>query len=122
MINLSEFQQNKWYLSVWDMTNVLPHDRIAKGVAAFPEELPRRLIMLYSYVGETVLDPFLGSGTTTQVAMALGRKSVGYEINPRCLDTQKKRLGYEEGDPIDHTEFIIRGDAEEHRKITGSVS
>jgi hypothetical protein len=45
------------------MVNVLPHDRIAKGIAAFPEELPRRLIKLFSYAGETVLDPFLGSRT-----------------------------------------------------------
>jgi DNA modification methylase len=123
VINLSEFQQKKWNLSVWDMVNVLPHDRIAKGIAAFPGELPRRLIILFSYVGETVLDPFLGSGTTTKVAMELGRKSVGYEMNPRSLDTIKKRLGFEKGNPIayDHTEFIIREDSKEQNNITASV-
>ncbi|MFQ6054360.1 MAG: DNA-methyltransferase [Methanosarcinales archaeon] len=49
--------------------------------APFPEEIPYRLIQLYTFVGDTVLDPFLGSGTTLKVAMSLGRRSIGYEIN-----------------------------------------
>lgn len=49
--------------------------------APFPEELPRRLIKFYTYLGDTVLDPFLGSGTTCKVAKAWGRKSIGYEID-----------------------------------------
>ncbi|MCS6990214.1 MAG: DNA methyltransferase [Chloroherpetonaceae bacterium] len=51
-------------------------------VAPFPKELPRRLIKAFSYVGETVLDPFLGSGTTCVAAAELGRNGVGYELNP----------------------------------------
>lgn len=51
-------------------------------IAVFPEELPRRLIKMFTFVGETVLDPFMGSGTTAQAARALGRNSIGYEINP----------------------------------------
>lgn len=51
-------------------------------VAPFPKELPLRLIKAFSYVGETVLDPFLGSGTTCVAAAELGRHGVGYEINP----------------------------------------
>jgi site-specific DNA-methyltransferase (adenine-specific) len=49
--------------------------------APFPEELPKRLIKFYTYLGDTVLDPFLGSGTTCKVAKAWGRKSIGYEID-----------------------------------------
>ncbi|MBW1711973.1 MAG: site-specific DNA-methyltransferase [Deltaproteobacteria bacterium] len=49
--------------------------------AVFPEELPRRLIKMFSFVGETVLDPFLGSGTSLKAALELGRQGVGYEIN-----------------------------------------
>lgn len=48
--------------------------------AMYPEELPRRLIKMYSFVGDVVLDPFLGSGTTSKVASDLGRNSIGYEI------------------------------------------
>jgi len=50
-------------------------------IAMFPEELPRRLIKMFSFVGDTVLDPFLGSGTTSLAAKKLNRNSVGYEIN-----------------------------------------
>ncbi|MFX1295810.1 MAG: DNA-methyltransferase [Promethearchaeota archaeon] len=48
--------------------------------AMFPEKLPKRLIRMYSFVGDTILDPFLGSGTTTKVAADLGRNSIGFEI------------------------------------------
>ncbi len=61
--------------------------------AMFPDELPRRLIKMFSFVGETVLDPFLGSGTTAKVALSLNRNAVGYEINPEFLPLIKKKLG-----------------------------
>lgn len=60
--------------------------------APFPEELPYRLIKLYSFIGDTVLDPFLGSGTTAIVARHLNRNAVGYEINPDYIKLAKKRL------------------------------
>jgi site-specific DNA-methyltransferase (adenine-specific) len=63
--------------------------------AMFPEELPRRLIRMYSFVGDTVLDPFLGSGTTTKVASKLGRSSVGFEIGfnrHNWKETIKKKI------------------------------
>ncbi len=64
-ISLQDFQKEKWYLNVWQITNVLPiYNRLEKGIAAFPDEIPFRLIKLFSYDGETVLDPFMGSGTT----------------------------------------------------------
>jgi DNA modification methylase len=53
-----------------------------RHVAPFPLELPERLIRAYTFVGETVLDPFLGSGTTLLAAARLERNGLGYEINP----------------------------------------
>jgi hypothetical protein len=61
--------------------------------AMFPEELPRRLIKMFSFVGETVLDPFIGSGTTAKVALSLKRDAVGYEINKEFVDIIKEKVG-----------------------------
>ena len=61
-------------------------------IAVFPEELPKRLIKMFAFVGDTVLDPFLGSGTTSLAAKNLGRNSIGYEINKEFLPFIKKKL------------------------------
>ncbi|MCD6450398.1 MAG: site-specific DNA-methyltransferase [Thermotogaceae bacterium] len=63
--------------------------------AMFPDELPKRIIKMFSFVGETVLDPFLGSGTTAKVALELGRNAIGYEINENFLEVIKKKIGIE---------------------------
>lgn len=59
--------------------------------APFPEELPRRLIRLYSFWGDTVLDPFVGSGTTVFVAEKEGRNGIGYDINPEYIKLARER-------------------------------
>lgn len=130
-IDLNEYQKEKWYLNVWQITNVLPiNNRLEKGIAAFPEEIPYRLIKLFSYKGETVLDPFMGSGTTLKVALELGRRAVGYEIDIELLDTVKKKLGITQsvltGENIEF-EIIIRKDIKHLRtqlqeKVTKSKS
>ncbi len=61
-------------------------------IAVFPEELPKRLIKMFSFVGDTILDPFLGSGTTSLAAKNLERNSVGYEINREFIPYIKKKL------------------------------
>lgn len=63
--------------------------------APFPLELPRRCIKLFSYVGDTVLDPFLGSGTTLITCHFLKRKGIGIEIDPRYFDLSVKRITVE---------------------------
>ena len=68
----------------------------SRHLAMFPEELPRRLIKMFSFPGETVLDPFMGSGTTATVAKALGRNAVGYEINPDFIPLIEERIGYDD--------------------------
>jgi len=123
-IDLGKFQKEKWYLSVWDITNVLPSNSVSKYTAVFPEELAERLIRLYSYVGETVLDPFLGTGTTAVVAKKLNRNSVGYEIDLELKPIIEERLGvkiktlttfYEGATEDTKIEFIIRNDAKHLR-------
>ena len=76
--------------SIWEMQPAK-----AKSIghpAPFPDELPKRLIRLYSFHGDTVLDPFVGSGTTVRVAESLGRNGVGYDINPDYIKMAKKSL------------------------------
>ena len=72
-----------WYISGARQDNHL---------AMFPEELPKRLVKMFSFHGENVLDPFLGSGTTALVAKNLGRNSCGYEINPDFIPIIEKKL------------------------------
>ncbi len=114
-IDTDEYQKNKWYLTTWKITNVLPlKNRLEYGIAAFPEEIPYRLIKLFSYVGETVLDPFMGSGTTNKVAAKLGRNSVGYEIDVELCDVVKEKMGLKQTSLIHRTynvEIKVRKDA-----------
>lgn len=116
-IDIGEYQRKKWCLTVWDITNVLPlKGRVEKGIAAFPEEIPNRLIRLFSFMEETVLDPFLGSGTTSKVARALGRNSVGYEVDLELIDVVKQKLNYEQlSFSSDSIEFVVRQDSKRLR-------
>jgi len=77
-----------------------------KHLAMFPEELPARLIKMFSFPNETVLDPFLGSGTTSLVAKKLNRNSVGYEINPEFIPIIKEKIGGNDTFSQIKTEFI----------------
>lgn len=78
-------------------------------IAMFPEELPARLIKMFAFVGDTVLDPFLGSGTTSMAARNLERNSIGYEINQDYISTIKQRLSIRQID-ISGTEYIFLKD------------
>ena len=80
----------EWTKSVWTFPAVS-----AKKVghpAPFPEELPHRLIQLYSFQGDIVLDPFAGSGTTCLVAAMDGRRYIGYEIDEQYVKLARKRI------------------------------
>jgi len=80
--------------SIWDFQ---PASASREGhPAPFPEELPKRCIKLYSFVGDTVLDPFAGTGTTLSAARRLGRSSIGYEVNADYEDLIRTKLGVNE--------------------------
>jgi site-specific DNA-methyltransferase (adenine-specific) len=73
-------------------------------LAMFPVELPTRLIKMFSFKNDTVLDPFLGSGTTTLAARNLERNSVGYEINEEFIEYTRKKLNITQND-IEGTQY-----------------
>ena len=80
---------NTYFAGHWNFAGA----RQDNHIAMFPEELPKRLIKMFAFVGDTVLDPFAGSGTSNLAAKNLGRNSVGYEINPEFIPTIKQKLG-----------------------------
>jgi len=80
---------NQLFTGHWN----IPGEKQDKHLAVFPEEVPKRLIKMFSFVNDTVLDPFLGSGTTSLAAKKLERNSIGYEINPDFLPLIKRKLG-----------------------------
>ena len=91
---LTTEEWNTYFYGHWNF----PGEKQSKHLATFPEELPRRLIRMFTFPGETVLDPFLGSGTTALAARNLERNSVGYEINREFVPLIKEKLQIAERD------------------------
>ena len=86
-ISREEFMD--WTLGLWQFRG--ENSKRWGHPAPFPEELPRRLIRMFSFTDDVVLDPFLGSGTTCRAAKDLGRKSIGIEIDPRYCQVAAER-------------------------------
>lgn len=82
-------ERNTWFSDIWEIKGTkqnLQQSKSRERSAAYPFEIPYRLINMYSEIGDTVLDPFLGTGTTMQAAILLGRNSIGYDIDPHMGD------------------------------------
>ncbi|MCM8812491.1 MAG: thermonuclease family protein [Candidatus Omnitrophica bacterium] len=103
---------NQYFSGHWNFAG----EKQDKHLAMFPEELPKRLIKMFTFAGDTVLDPFLGSGTTTLAAKNLSRNSVGYEINGDFLPIIKERIGCSQN--LFSGEYIF--EITEQEKITGN--
>ncbi len=100
---LTTQEWNEYFNGHWNFAG----ERQGDGhIAMFPLELPRRLIRMFSFPGETVLDPFLGSGTTMRAAMELGRSGIGYEINRdfKSAICQRLELDKTNADSVQFTE------------------
>ncbi|MHC1586514.1 MAG: DNA-methyltransferase [Candidatus Hecatellaceae archaeon] len=75
-------ERDQWFTQIWEIPGARQKlSEAERRAAAFPNEIPRRLIRMFSLVEDWVLDPFLGTGTTVQAAMELGRNSIGYEVD-----------------------------------------
>ncbi|MBI4545096.1 MAG: site-specific DNA-methyltransferase [Gemmatimonadetes bacterium] len=83
-------EHSQWFRSVWD--DVPGESRLHGHPAPFPQHLAYRLIRMFSFVGDTVLDPFWGTGSTTLAAVEAARSSIGYEIEPKYIQIGRERL------------------------------
>lgn len=89
-------ERDLWFSQIWEGIRGVPQARRGGRSGAFPPEIPGRLIRMFSLEGETVLDPFAGTGTTLWEASRLGRNSIGIEIDPgaaRTLEEERVRRG-----------------------------
>lgn len=101
---LTNEEWKEWTKTVWSIAN------ISDGIhpAVFPPEIPYRLIRMFSFVGETVLDPFSGMATTGKVAMKTNRSYVGFETNKEYHTESLKRLGETaELEGINNPNFVV---------------
>jgi DNA modification methylase len=100
---LTKEEWNQYFSGHWNFNG----EKQTEHLAMFPEELPKRLIKMFSFVGDTILDPFLGSGTTTLAAKNLNRNSIGYEINEKFLPLIKEKVGIDKEELIKNADFEI---------------
>lgn len=89
-------ERNRWFSDIWEKITgtlqSLDHDELRERAAAYPMEIPYRLINMFSIQGDKVLDPFWGTGTTTLAAIASGRHSLGREIEESLLEYFDERI------------------------------
>lgn len=100
---LTTEEWNQYFTGHWNFSG----EKQDKHLAMFPEELPKRLIKMFSFVGDTVLDPFLGSGTTSLAAKNLNRNSIGYEINEDFIPVIDEKLGIKQKTIFQNASFEI---------------
>ena len=86
---ISDKNHKEWFRQIW---SGIPGASTRDHPAPFPVALAERLIRMFSFVGDTILDPFSGTGTTTIAAIACGRNSVGYEIDGHYVALARRRI------------------------------
>jgi DNA modification methylase len=103
----SKLTKDRWReltQSNWDIETVRQSGLDIEHAAVFPEELPKRAVQLYSFKGDTVLDPFVGTGTTAVAAKRAGRHYIGLDANPEYVGYAKHRLEATEFDEPGYVE------------------
>jgi modification methylase len=101
----SKAERDVWFSQTWDLRGERQNHA---ETAPFPEELAYRLIRMFSCLGDTVLDPFVGTGTTVKMARLLGRKGVGYEINSSLKHLIDKSVDPSPPSPEEVVDYLLR--------------
>lgn len=110
-------ERNVWFSDLWELKGIkqkIDNSGSRKRSAAYPFELPYRLINMYSVQGDTILDPFLGTGTTCLAAIASNRHSIGYEIDKAFLSLIIQNI---KSTPINFYNRVIQNRIENHVKF-----
>jgi site-specific DNA-methyltransferase (cytosine-N4-specific) len=98
----TKLQRDEWFSQIWTLKGTRQTaSQLERRTAAYPEEIADRLIKMFSVKGDTVLDPFLGSGTTAKAAIQNERNSVGYETDQNLLSILTKKTGNNDDKDID---------------------
>ncbi|PSQ44593.1 modification methylase [Halobacteriales archaeon SW_7_68_16] len=110
-------ERNQWFSDVWmeikGEVQALGQSELRERSAAYPFEIPYRLINMYSVYGDTVLDPFWGTGTTSFAAMVAGRNSVGYELDEEFVQLFKQRVE----DIPEYSREVIKQRLDDHKEF-----
>lgn len=98
-----EFRSSIWSIPTLNYDKKVDDD--SKHPAPFPEDIPFRLIKLFTFKDEIVLDPFMGKGTSLKMALLTGRNAIGYELNPSYIDIFLKKYIYSDITSCDYKNF-----------------
>ena len=91
-------ERDRWFTQIWEIPGARQKlSQVERRTAAFPEEVPRRLIRMFSLVGDWILDPFLGTGTTVKAAIELERNSIGYEVDQTLKPVIQEKISRVKG-------------------------
>ena len=107
---ISKEEFDRWFQQIWNITGASTKHH----PAPFPLELATRLVRMFSFTGDTVLDPFCGSGTTMVAALRTGRNSIGVEIDPEYCRMAARYLKAENTDLFANTELKFERASTEH--------
>lgn len=109
---ISSENYQKWFQQVWEgVTGASTREH----PAPYPEELAERLVRMFSFVGDTVLDPFMGTGTTTVAAAKWGRNSIGIEVDDQYFSLAQRRIAAVTADLFGAASIEVRKSLREHK-------
>jgi modification methylase len=110
---ISKKEFDRWFQQIWNITGASTKHH----PAPFPLELATRLVRMFSFVGDIVLDPFCGSGTTMVAALRTGRHSIGVEIDPEYCRMAARYLKAESTDLFSNQNLIFEKVAQDHTHV-----